>query len=110
MLSPTAVLLLIALTGPGATATRAAARPRGAGRRGGPQGFITGKLVFISMKLNYNLYVNFDWCRKVPRGAKLAKLDKALLTKGLHRQITALSVCPDALFHASPAVGRRFAC
>jgi hypothetical protein len=25
--------------------------------------------VFISMKLNYNLYVNFDWCRKVPRGA-----------------------------------------
>ena len=41
---------------------------------------------------------------------KLAKLDKALLTKGSHRQITAFFVCPNALFHASPAVGRRFAC
>jgi hypothetical protein len=39
-----------------------------------------------------------------------AKLDKALLTKGAHRQITAFFVCPNALFHASPAVGRRFAC
>ena len=34
--------------------------------RGRPQGFNTGKLVFISMYLYYDYYVNFDWCRKVP--------------------------------------------
>jgi hypothetical protein len=32
---------------------------------GGPQGFNTGKLVFISVYLYYDYYVNFDWCRKV---------------------------------------------
>ena len=30
------------------------------------QGFNTVKLVFISMYVYYDYYVNFDWCRKVP--------------------------------------------
>ncbi len=34
-----------------------------------PQGIFTVKLVFIYMYLYYDYFVNFDWCRKVPRAA-----------------------------------------
>ena len=70
------------------------------------QGFNTVKLVFISMYVYYDYYVNFDWCRKVPysrnqlhavsRGAASGRCDSGRFLLGVRPDRTPSKNGPES--------------